>query len=74
MVVDLQIAGRAHGQVDQAVPRQLVQHVVEKPYTGAAVVAAGAVEVQRDRNLGLGGLSGDLGLSHGSLRMVHQGW
>ena len=45
VVVDVQIALGAHGDVDQRVARQLVQHVVEEADPGLHVIKAGAVKV-----------------------------
>jgi hypothetical protein len=40
VVVDVEVALRADGQVDQAVAGELVQHVVEEADAGLAVIAA----------------------------------
>ena len=45
-------------------PRQLVEHVVEKPDPGAVVVLPRAIEVQLDLDGGLGGLSRKRRLAH----------
>ena len=42
----------------------LLEHVVEETDPGRDVVRAGAVEIDRHRNAGLGGVAGDGGLSH----------
>ena len=64
--VDVQVALRGHVEVDHAVPRSLVEHVVEERHAGGELRLAGPVEVQRHRDVGLGGLAGHGCGSHGS--------
>ena len=45
--------------------RKLVQHVIEEPDTGLVVILAGAVQIDLDRDFGLGGLTADLCAAHG---------
>ncbi len=45
VIVDVQVALGAQGDVDQAVAAQLLQHVVEEADAGLDVVLAGAVEI-----------------------------
>jgi hypothetical protein len=66
VVVDVQVALRLDLEVDHRVPRQLVEHVVEEADPGAAVARAGPVEVERDRDLGLGRPAAQLRLAHGA--------
>jgi hypothetical protein len=51
--VDVKVALGAQRQVDEAVARQLLQHVVEEADTGRHVIAAGAVEIDGAADLGL---------------------
>ena len=67
VVVDVEVAGGAGREVDERVAGELVEHVVEEADAGLVVVPAGAVEVERDRERGLGGLAGDLGLCASAL-------
>jgi hypothetical protein len=52
VAVDMQVALRVNRQIDQAVARELFQHVVEKADSGGDVVAAGAVEIHGRCHLG----------------------
>ena len=54
--VDVGVALGLHGEVDQRVPGERVEHVVVEPDAGGDVGAAGAVEVDLDEDLGLLGL------------------
>ena len=57
--VDVQIAHRAQRDVDQAVPGQLLEHVVEKADAGRDLGDAGAVEIDATGDLGLLGVAFD---------------
>ena len=59
--IDMQIAFGTHGQIDQAVTRQLVQHVIEESDAGLHVITALAVEVDSHGNLRLAGVARDRG-------------
>ena len=61
VAVDVQIALALHIQIDQAVARDLVQHVVEKADAGGQLRLARAVKVEADFDLGLGGVARDFG-------------
>ena len=50
-VIDVKIALRRHGNVEEAVARELVQHVIEERHAGRDFGMSGAVEIQRERNL-----------------------
>jgi hypothetical protein len=54
-------------QVDHAVTRDLVQHVVEEADAGGELGRARAVEVEDDADLRFQGVACDVGLPHGSL-------
>ena len=57
VVVDMQVALRLHGQVKQSVLGQERQHVVKEPDAGLDVGFSGSIQVDRERDVGLGGLS-----------------
>ena len=57
VVVDMGVALGLDGEVDQRMPRQLVQHMVEEPDPGPVVVLPGAVEVHGDLDRGFRGLA-----------------
>ena len=64
--VDVQVAHALDVEVDQAVARDLVEHVVEEGHAGVQLLLAGAVEVDRDADLRLVGVAGDFcGAGHG---------
>ena len=65
VVVDVQIAGGAGLEVEERVAGELVEHVVEEADAGPVVVPAGAVEIEADRQGGLGGGAADFGAAHG---------
>src|SRR5438105_15216052 len=46
MRIDVQVAPGLDFQVDQAMPRNLVQHMVEEGYAGIQLLPAAAVEVE----------------------------
>ena len=64
VIVDMQIARRPHGHVDQRMPRQLVQHVIEEPDAGLVVIDTRPVEVDLDRDIGFRRLAADAGTAH----------
>ena len=55
MLIDVEIAGGLDLEIEAAVPRHQVQHVIEKADAGAVLVLALAVERQRDLDLRFGG-------------------
>ena len=55
--VDVQIALGAHDEVDHAVARDLVEHVVEERDARGELRIAGAIEVELDADLGLLGVA-----------------
>ena len=57
MIVDVHIALGAQRDVDQAVARELLEHVVEETDAGFDVVDAGAIEVDGGGDAGLLGLA-----------------
>ena len=60
VLVDLEIAARLHGQIEEPVPREAVEHVVEERHTGLDDRLAAAVDVDLDLHVGLFGLAADL--------------
>ncbi len=61
----MQVALDFDRQVDQRMPRQLVEHVVEKPDAGGVLIDAGAVEIDGDVDDGFRG-----GAVDGAVRMA----
>ena len=59
--IDMEVALRAHLEVDQRMTRQLFEHVIEKTDPGVDVVFAVTVEIERDEDIGLLGLALDSG-------------
>ena len=51
MLIDVEIAGGLHLQIEAAVPRDEVEHVIEEADAGAVLEAALAVERQRELDL-----------------------
>ena len=64
MEVDVQVAFGAERDVDQAVTRQLLQHVVEKTDPGVDIIAPAAVEINGGGNLRLRRVARDACLAH----------
>lgn len=58
--IDMQVAAGFDLEVDQAVARDLVKHVIEKRHTGIQRLLAGAVKVDRDTDLRLVRIARDL--------------
>ena len=59
MLVDMQIALGLQRNVDQRMPGELLDHVVEEADPGRDVVGAGAVEIDGGRDRGLLGAAVD---------------
>ena len=57
VVVDLKIAVAFYGQVEQAVPGESVQHVVEEPYARVDLRDSAPVQIQLDLDARLRGVS-----------------
>src|SRR5206468_3450542 len=60
MGVHVQVALGLDVEIDEAVARQQVEHVVEEADAGGELGIAGAVQVEAKRDLGLGGVACDL--------------
>jgi hypothetical protein len=65
MRVNVQITFGDNLQIEHAVTRHLVEHMVEEAYSGGKPGASGAVQIQANLDLGLQGISVNLGLAHG---------
>ena len=59
VVVHIGIAAADHIDVKVAVPGKEREHVVEKAAAGVAAADAGAVEAERQGDVGLGGPAGN---------------
>src|SRR5688572_5581153 len=57
VLVHVEIARRLECQIEAAVPREQLEHVIEEPDAGPDVIAAAAVDCQRAFNLRLGRLA-----------------
>ena len=68
--VDLEVALRLHREVDHAVARDLVEHVVEERDARGEARLARAVEVHGDEDLGFLGVSLDFRGAHGVSRRL----
>ena len=62
--VDMQVAVGNDVEIDQAMPRDLVEHVVEKGNAGGELALATAIEIDADGDLRLQGITGNFGLPH----------
>jgi hypothetical protein len=72
MKIDMQVALGPHGQVHQAVPRELLEHMVEKPDARAHVIRARAVQVDFHLDFSLFGIARYACLAHDSLRSLNR--
>ncbi len=63
--VDVEIAFGAQGDIDQAMARELLEHVVEEADPGGDVIGTGPVEIDGAFDAGLLGLAFDAGLAPG---------
>src|SRR5688572_12775624 len=63
--VDMQVPLGLDIQVDEAMPGDLVQHMVEETYARGELRLAGAVQVDPDGDLGFRGVAGDFGGTRG---------
>ena len=59
VAIDVQISLAAHREIKQRVARKQREHVVEEAGASLDVGLAGAIEAERERDLGLGGVAGD---------------
>ena len=68
VLIDVEVAGRVQRQVEAAVPREQLEHVIEEADAGADVVAALAVDDQPSADLRLGRLPIERGARRGFMR------
>ena len=69
MVVDMEIAAGPDLQIEEAVAREALEHVVEERHPGRDLAASAAVELERERDLRLAGLALDSRRSAGACRL-----
>jgi hypothetical protein len=69
--VDVQVAFGFHFEVDQAVPRNLLEHVIEKGDAGGEAALAAAIEIQSNGDPGFECIPGNFCLPH---RETIAGW
>ena len=77
VMVDVQVALGLDRDVDARVPREQIEHVIEKANTGRDRRATRAIEIDFDLNVGFLGLSLDGGLAHANIpysRAFYQGF
>jgi hypothetical protein len=73
MTVDLDVAARLDGQIEQAVPAEAIEHVAEERQGGRDAGLARAVELDRDLDLRFLGVSFDRSLPHDLPTMAARG-
>ena len=59
MLVDVQVADRFHGEIDQRMPAQLLEHVIEETDPRGHVIRARPVQVDGDEDAGFARLAAD---------------
>ena len=64
VIIDMQVALRLHSDVHARMPRQEIEHVVEKADAGFDFGYAGAVEIDRDVDIGFLGGAFDRAFAH----------
>jgi hypothetical protein len=77
VMVDVQIALGLDRDVDARVPREQIEHMVEKANAGRDRRATRAIEIDFDLNVGFLGLSLDGALAHANIpysRAFYQGF
>ena len=70
--VDLDVAHRAHRQIEQTMAAKGVEHVVEKRHAGRDIAHARSVQVELYDNVGLARLAGYLGIAVHLHLLLHQ--
>jgi hypothetical protein len=71
--VDVEVALRRDLEVERAVARHLLEHVVEERHPGRDLRAALPVEVELHADLRLLGVAGDFGFTHGAAGATRAG-
>ena len=64
----MQVSNRLNIKIDQAVPGDLVKHVVQKRHTGRKFALTGTIKIQTHSDLRLQGVACNFGLPHGILK------
>jgi len=62
--IDVQVTTRNDVEVDQSVPRDLLEHVVEEGHAGGEIPPPAAIEIQPDIDPGFERVPGDFCLPH----------
>ena len=65
VVIYMQVAAGRDLQVEESVPRETLEHVIEERHTGLCLAAPGPVELERGGHGGLARLALDLGAALG---------
>ncbi|OQA31659.1 MAG: hypothetical protein BWY57_02288 [Betaproteobacteria bacterium ADurb.Bin341] len=65
MRVNLQIPLGLDIEVNQPMPRHLIEHVVKKGHSGGKPALAAAIEIEADTDLRLQGIANDFSVAHG---------
>src|ERR1700753_4160566 len=65
VVVDMKVAVRFDFEVEKAVARDLVEHMVEKRHARGKLLLAGAVQVELHTDLRFAGVANDFRWAHG---------
>ncbi len=64
VMIDMQIAVGLYRDVDARMPRQKIEHVIEKADSGRDIGLAGAIQIDRHLNVGFLGFSFDRRRAH----------
>ena len=65
MLIDMQITFDPQFQINQRMPRELFNHMIQKTNAGGHFIFPGSIEIQLDENLGFLGVSFYFRTSHG---------
>ena len=71
MTINMQITTRLDRQIDGAMTRNLLQHVVEKSNASCQTARTAAVEIDRDANLRFLGVAFDLSAAMFQIHVAH---
>ena len=64
--IDMQVAGSPHLEVDHGMAAKAVQHMVQEADAGINVAHPGAIQVERDADIGFAGFAFNSGGTHGN--------
>jgi hypothetical protein len=73
MVVDVRVTARGNVEVERAVTRDLVEHVIEKRHPGGQARLAAAVEIDLYGDPGFQGIPTYFCVPHEPFRAIHEG-